>query len=107
VIASVEGHFVCTSCVLMSQAPFVGSALANALKLKANWQETSFGAPGGTNHTGLSWWAKWTLDPKASTSTLTARNPYLGTSDAPPDAYYTNLNGTIALPFSGCALFSC
>jgi hypothetical protein len=107
VIAAVSGHFVCTGCVMMSQVPFGTFGLVNALKLETNWQETSFGGPGGTNHTGLSWWSKWTLDPKASTSTLLAHNPYLGISDAPPDAGYTNQNGTIALPFKGCTMFSC
>jgi hypothetical protein len=107
VIASVEGHFVCTGCALMSQALLKSPGLENALRLRANWQETSFGGPGGTNHTGLSWWAKWTLDPKAGTSTLTARNPYLNSSNARLDAGYVNENGTRKLPFSGCSMFSC
>jgi len=107
VIASAEGHFVCTGCVMMSQAPYQTAGLEHALRIRANWQETSFGPPGGTNHTGLSWWAQWTLDPKAGTSTLTARNPYLGISNARLDAGYRNQNGAIALPFGDCTRFSC
>ena len=108
VIASVEGHFVCTSCVMMSQQTYVPpSGLEKALQIKANWQETSFGAPGGTNHTGLSWWAQWTIDPKAGKSILIARNPYLGSSNARLDAGYTNANGPLKLPFDGCALLKC
>ena len=106
-IASVEGHFVCTGCVLMSQLKYARPGLEKALQIRANWQETSFGAPGGTNHTGLSWWAQWTIDPKAGKSILMAHNPYLGTSNARLDAGYTNANGPISLPFDGCGLFSC
>jgi hypothetical protein len=107
VIASVEGHFVCTGCVMMSQVRYPHGPLENALQVRANWQETSLGPPGGTNHTGLSWWAQWTLDPKAGKSVLTAHNPYLGSSNARLDAGYTNQNGPTPLPFSGCELFSC
>ena len=107
VIATVEGHFVCTSCVMMSQARWRNPGLENALQIRANWQETSFGAPGGTNHTGLSWWAQWTIDPKAGKSVLIAHNPYLGVSNARLDAGYTNANGPFTLPFSACGMFSC
>lgn len=107
VIGSVEGHFTCTGCVMMSQTVARTAGLKDALQIRANWQETSFGAPGGTNHTGMSWWAQWTIDPKAGTSTLTARNPYLGMSNAPIDAGYRNENGTIPLAFDGCARFTC
>ncbi|HTO53053.1 MAG TPA: metallophosphoesterase [Myxococcota bacterium] len=107
VIATVEGHFVCTNCVLMGQNAWPAALLPSAVKVRANWQETSFGGPGGTNHSGLSWWAKWTLDPKAGTSNLMAHNPYLNMSNAPIDAGYRNENGSIPLPFSACKLFSC
>jgi calcineurin-like phosphoesterase family protein len=106
VIGTVEGHFVCTGCVMMSQVAIRGDGL-DAIQVRANWQETSFGPPGGTNHTGLSWWAQWTLDPKAGKSTLTAHNPHLGSSNARLDAGYTNQNGTIPLPFKGCERFDC
>jgi 3',5'-cyclic AMP phosphodiesterase CpdA len=107
VIATVEGHFVCMNCALMAQDRWRDQRLPAALQIRANWQETSFGAPGGTNHTGLSWWAQWTLDPKAGTSKLMAHNPYLNISNAPLDAGYRNENGSIPLPFEGCKRFSC
>ena len=106
VIATVEGHFVCTGCVMMSQFATRGMGL-DAIQIRANWQETSLGPPGGTNHTGLSWWAQWTLDPKAGKSILVAHNPHLGTSNAKLDAGYTNQNGPIPLPFKGCERFDC
>jgi hypothetical protein len=113
IVATVYGHFTpdINEYPTHSQAiglNFPGVGFPGAPAIFANWQETSYGSATGTNHTGLSWWSQWVIDPNAG-STILARNPYLpGVPSQPPaGSGYTNANGTVVWPFDWCARFGC
>ena len=100
-----NGHYTCTGCV-MSRQSVVSNAGLSLITTFTDWQETSFGAPGGANHTGLSWWSSLEIDPKANTSTILAHNPYLGgIHDSPTPSAYRNANDSVPLPYDWCAKF--
>jgi hypothetical protein len=106
VIATVYGHVTPTPGPNATML-FQNQATATRINVFANWQELTFGGPGGTNHTGYSWWAKWELDP-ADSSTILASNPYLGgASESDMPGLYRNLNGFLTWAIVWCAVFDC
>jgi len=122
IVAVVYGHYTASPTPAVTQmgqglSPLWGGQMTGVfgtLYVFANWQENSFGVPGthagpngavAQNHSGLSWWARWTVDPSAST--LQAWNPYFGgiqDSDQPSD--YVNANTTYGWQYD-CATFGC
>jgi len=134
IVANVYGHYVCTGCDLMFQHPTSANGLSY-LDIFVNTQEQLSGIAGGglcsadltrrcatsrdcarlspatclgMNHSGMSWWMSWEIDPSANTSTTRAHNPFLGgLAHPPPGSDFTLATGVVTLPFDYCGRFGC